>query len=98
MVSSRRVVATGAGSDPLRGGSEIVRGRELPVEDRCRSHFVPVVIFGVDPEDRHRRHLVLAGNLVGQLQRGQRLEQREQRAAKETRLLAGDDRDGRGVG
>ena len=55
------------------------------------------MIFRLDPEHRDGRHVVLARDLFGELDRGQRLQQREQRAAEETRLLAGDDRHGAGV-
>ena len=75
-----------------------VRGVSSLVEHRTRSHFLPVVILGVDPEDRDRRHLVVARDLLGELERRERLEQREQRAAEEARLLAGDDGDGAAVG
>ena len=72
--------------------------RERFVEDRTRPDFVPVVILGVDPEDGDRRHVVIARHLLGELERGQRLQQREQRAAEQPGLLAGDDRDGARVG
>ena len=41
---------------------------------------------------------MIAGHEVGELQRGERLEQREQRAAKQSGLLAGDDGDGARIG
>ena len=56
------------------------------------------MVLGVDPEDGDDRHVMVAGHEVGELQRGERLEQREQRAAKQSRLLAGDDGDGAGIG
>jgi hypothetical protein len=55
------------------------------------------VIFGIDPEHRHRRHLVFGGDPFGQFERGEGLEQREQRSAEQSGLLAGDDGDGPGV-
>ena len=76
-----------------RRGSETVRGVEVVVEDRARADLVPVVILGVDPEDGDGRHAVVARHLLGELERGERLEQREQRAAEQSGLLAGDDRD-----
>ena len=56
-------------------------------------HLVPVVIFGVDPEHGDRGHAVLGPHALGEPDGGQRLEQREQRAAEEAGLLAGDDGD-----
>jgi len=41
---------------------------------------------------------VIARHLIGELQRRQRLEQREDRAAEQSGLLAGDDRDGASIG
>ena len=67
--------------------------RQRLVEDRTRPDFVPVVILGVDPEDGDGRHVVVARHLLGELDRRQRLEQREERAAEQARLLAGDDGD-----
>ena len=70
---------------------------ELIVEHGAAADLVPIVIFRLDPEDRDGRHVVLSRDLVGQLDRRERLHQREQRAAEETGLLAGDDRHGAGV-
>ena len=70
---------------------------ELIVEHGAAAHLVPIVIFRFDPEDGDGRNVVLARDLLGQLDRRERLQQREQRAAEEPRLLAGDDRDGAGV-
>ena len=70
--------------------------RQRLVEDRARPDLVPVVIFRVDPEDRDRGHAVLARDLLGELERRQRLEQRVERPAEEPGLLAGDDGDRRG--
>ena len=66
---------------------------QVAVEHAARSNFVPVVIFRVDPEHRDRRDAVVRCNALCQLNRRQRLEQREQRTAKESCLLACDDRD-----
>ena len=41
---------------------------------------------------------MVARDLFGHLEGGERLEQREQRAAKQSSLLAGDDRDGARIG
>jgi hypothetical protein len=61
--------------------------------EHCRAlHLVPVVILSVDPEHRDSRHLLLAAEAFRQPDRVQRLEQREQRSAKQPRLLPGDDR------
>ena len=60
----------------------------------ARLDLVPVVILGVDPEDGDRRHAVLLPHALGQPDRGDRLQQREERAAEEAGLLAGDDGDG----
>jgi len=51
------------------------------------------VIFRIDPEDRDRRDPVIARHLLGELQRSERLQHREQRPAEQPRLLTGDDRD-----
>ena len=91
-------MATGAGSAPGRGGSETVRGVSSASKTGTRPDFVPVVIFGVDPEDGDGRHLVVARDLLGELERGERLEQREQRSAEEPGLLAGDDGDRLAIG
>ena len=72
--------------------------RQLVVEHRARADFVPVVVLRVDPEDRDGRHVVVARHLFGELEGGQRLEEREERAAEEPGLLAGDDRDRLAVG
>src|SRR3954471_23057625 len=72
--------------------------RERWVEHRTRADLVPVVILGVNPENGHGGYTVVARDLVGKLQCRQRLEQREHRAAEQTRLLPGDDRDGALVG
>ena len=66
---------------------------QVAVEHAARSDFVPVVIFRIDPEHRDRRDAVVFCNALGQLNRCQRLEQCEQRTAKESRLLACDNRD-----
>ena len=58
------------------------------IEDAARLDLVPVVILGVDPEHRDRRHAVLGAHLLGEANRGQRLQQREEWSAEETRLLA----------
>ena len=86
----------GFGAGPRRQGDAARRQRF--VEHRTRPDFLPVVVFGVDPEHRDRRHLVVARHLLGELDRGQRLEQREQRAAEQPGLLAGDDGDRLAVG
>ena len=92
------ICATGDGvSGRLRRQADRAR-LELVVEHRARPDLVPVVVFGLDPEDRDGRHLVLPRHLVGELERRQGLEQREQRTAEETRLLSGQDRDGLRIG
>ena len=72
--------------------------RQRLVEDGARPDFVPVVILSLDPEDRHDRHLVLARDLLGELDRAQRLEQRVERPSEEAGLLAGDDGDRARIG
>ena len=64
------------------------------IEHAARLDLVPVVIFGVDPEHRDRRHAVLGPHLLGESNRGQRFQQREEWSAEETGLLAGDDGNG----
>src|SRR5690606_37486752 len=65
---------------------------EVGVEDGAAADLVPVMVLGIDPEDRDRRHAVFGGGSPGELQRGDGLEQRQKRAAEHARLLAGDDR------
>ncbi len=71
---------------------------EVGVEHAAAPHFLPVVILGVDPEDRHRGHLVLLLDLLRQRDRRDRLEQRVDRPAEQSGLLAGDDGDGFRIG
>ena len=56
------------------------------------------MIFSVDPEDRDRRHVVIARHLIGKLQGGESLEQREKRTAEQPRLLTGQNRDRTAIG
>ena len=56
--------------------------------------LVPVVILGIDPEDRDARNLMVARDLSRELERRQRLEQGEHRTAEQSGLLTGDDGDG----
>ena len=56
------------------------------------------MVLGVDPEDGHGGNVVILRHLLRELQRRQRLQQREERAAEEPRLLARDDGDGAAVG
>ena len=65
--------------------------RQILVEHTRVADFFPVVILGIDPEDRARRRAVLSLNAPGQLDGGDRFEKRVERPAKKTRLLAGDD-------
>src|SRR5581483_2053526 len=60
--------------------------------------LVPIVVLRLDPEDRDDPHSVIPGRLLGEPERGQRLEEREQRPAEQTRLLAREDGDGVGRG
>ena len=83
---------------PGRSASRTVVGRELAVEHRTSAHFRPVVILGVDPEHGHHRHAMLLRHLRRQLHRRDGLEQREQRAAEQPGLLAGDDDARGGIG
>ena len=80
-----------------RAGRSSGSSRSL-AEDGARSHFVPIVVFGFDPEDRDRGHAVPARYLVGELERRDGFEQRVDRTAEEARLLAGQHGHGRGVG
>ena len=56
------------------------------------------MILGVHPEDRDRGHALFLLGAPRELNRGDRLQQREQRSAEHARLLPGDDGDRRGVG
>jgi len=71
---------------------------QVGIEDRHRRDFVPIVIFRLDPEDGNRHDLVFPGNVCGEFCGGQRLVEREQRAAEQSRLLSRDNRDGTGIG
>jgi hypothetical protein len=68
------------------------------IEDRTRADFVPIVIFGVDPEHRDARHPVLSRDTRRELECGQRLQQREGWPAEQASLLTGDDGDGLRIG
>ena len=70
----------------------------LAVEDRTRPDFVPVVVFGLNPKDGHGRRAVFPRHLLGQLQGGERFEDREERSAEEPCLLSGQDGDGPRIG
>ena len=68
--------------------------RRLGVEHAARVDFVPVVILGVDPEDRHRRARRSSSRTrVGQPERGERLQEVKSGPPKRPGLLAGDDGD-----
>ena len=49
------------------------------------------MIFGIHPEDRDRRNVVLRSNALGELKSSQCFQQREQRSAEEPSLLPGHD-------
>ena len=51
------------------------------------------MILAVDPEDGDGRHVVLVAHALGEADRGDRLQQREERSAEEAGLLPGDDGD-----
>ena len=65
---------------------------EAWVEPRTAGDFLPVVIFGVDPEHRNDFCLLFACGVAGQLDGGDGLEQREERSAEGAGLLSGEDR------
>jgi hypothetical protein len=67
---------------------------EVGVENVAGTDLVPVVILRIDPEHRHGRHAVLGCDAGGELDRRDGFEQREERTAEESGLLAGDDGDG----
>ena len=96
-----RVVQPDACHGAFAGGGRIVERDGHPVErgveHATRLDLVPVMVLGVNPEHGDRRDAVLGGSPLRQAEGGQRLEQREQRAAKQPRLLAGDDRDRLGI-
>ena len=81
----------GNGIGARSGGKRNGSWGKVSVEDRTRSDLFPVVIFRVDPENGDGGNLMIARDLVGELERGDGLQQREQRPAEEPRLLAGDD-------
>ena len=70
---------------------------ERRVEHRTSRDLFPVVILGIHPEDRHHGHVVFAGDAPGQLDGGDRLQQRVHRATERPGLLPGQDGDGLGV-
>jgi hypothetical protein len=70
----------------------------LGVQHGARSDLLPVVVLRFHPEDRDGRNAVVGGHLCGQSHRGQRLQQRVERAAEQARLLPGDHRDRGRVG
>ena len=59
--------------------------RGLGVQHAARVDFVPVVVFGVHPEHRHRRDIVGVAHELGQPERRQRLQHGEERSAEESR-------------
>src|SRR5918993_5523934 len=65
---------------------------QLAVEYRCGSNFGPVVIFGLDPEDRDNRDAMLSRGSARQLNRGDGFEDRIERPAERAGLLPGDNR------
>ena len=66
---------------------------EVVVEDLAGADLVEVVVLGVHPEDRHRDHPVLGLHAPCEGDGGERLEQRVERPAEQSGLLAGEDRD-----
>ena len=77
-------------------GAFRIRERErlrlkLRIEHRTAPHLFPVVILGVDPEDRHYRNGVLCRRPFAELDRGDGLEEGEERTAECARLLSGRD-------
>ena len=63
------------------------------VENRTRSHFVPVVILRVDPENGHTGDAVFMRDTLRQFQRGQCFEQCEEWTTEKSGLLTCQDRD-----
>jgi hypothetical protein len=56
------------------------------------------VIFGIDPENWHDLHAMRALDPMREFHRRQRFEQRKERSAEQSGLLAGDDHDGARIG
>ena len=71
---------------------------EARIEHRTARDLVPVVIFGIDPEDRNDVGLLIVRGPAGELDGGDGFQQREERAAEGPRLLPGKNRDRSGVG
>ena len=82
------------GSFGLRKGDRV--RLEARIEHRTACDFLPVVILGVDPENRDDVCLLLPAGLARELNRGDGLEQREQGAAERAGLLARHDGNGPG--
>ena len=61
-----------------------------PVAGGMERFLADLVIFGVDPEHRDCRDVMLCSNAFGELDGGERLEQREERSAKQASLLSRD--------
>ena len=78
----------------LHVGQRDGAGLELGIEHRTAPHFLPIVILGVDPEDRDCWDVLPFGSDVSEAQRRERLQEREQRSAERSGLLTRDDRDG----
>ena len=68
------------------------------IEHRTARDLIPVVIFAIDPEDRNDVGLMIVSGPAGELDGGDGLQQREERAAEDPRLLPGQNRDRSGVG
>ena len=62
----------------------------LRIEHAARLDLVPVVIFGVDPEDRDGRDAMFGLHLLGESERGERFQKREERPAEQSGLLPCD--------
>ena len=71
---------------------------EARIEHRTARDLIPVVIFGIDPEDRNDVGLMIVRGPAGELDGGDGFQQREERAAEGPRLLPGKNRDRSGVG
>ena len=93
MDASKRSAATG--TCPARGRWSDADGAvvEIAGQKAARTDFIPVVILGVDPEDGHDGHTLIARDAGGECECRDGFEQGVDRAAEQACLLARDNGD-----
>ena len=88
-----RFVARTVGRRRRHLTERVVTGKDVATGD-----LGPVVVLGVDPEDRDHRHALLPADARGQPEGGDGLEQCVKRAAEQAGLLTGHDSHGGRIG